>query len=788
MKKLFSLFIALFVMSICAKAQVSYLNEGFEGGAIPGGWTIIDADGDGYTWQLPTSTSWGVHSGTSCMTSASYINNLGALTPDNWLITPQLAVSAGDSISFWYKGQDADYAAENFGVYVSTTGTATSDFTSIYQGTADSVYQRLALSLATYAGQNIYVAIRHYNITDMFWLNIDDIQFGSIPTAPTIAPLPASIDFGQVPVGMNSDLDVTVTAYSLTNDLTVTTAAPFAVSADGVTYGTTATLTATTGTGNATAAPLYIRYTPAAVGTDNATLTVASTGATSVTAALTGTGINCTVSTYPYDFSFDNAGLLNCWSVVDGNADGSTFTVDLSSGYAYYTYNSSNAADDYLISPEFVLTGNEIASFNYWCASAGFPESFMVYAYGADTVVLVNTVNVTNTSSAPATQYVDLSSLTGNYNIAIKCTSAADQFRFYVDNFSVANAAATLTLSAETINFGTIPVGATGMGSVDLTILNVTDPVTVTTAAPYAVSLDGTTFASTVTIPAPATTVAYQTIYVQFAPTAAGTFPGTVDLSTTGAPATITLSGDAVVCDVITNFPFVEDFEPTSPTRPCWTFEDANNDGNTVQLMAYDDENLGVAVYFYSASSSANDWFVSPEMTLPADAHVAFKYACASASYPEKYSVWIIPQGGNTASAVNVLPTQTVTNASAAIKSVDISAYAGQTVKIAFKVESAADMYYIWFDDITVTEGVGVNNVDNNVSIYPNPATEVLNVNANSNIQSVEVMNIMGQTIQSINANDNYTQINISNLANGVYMLRVNTENGVINQKFTVAR
>ena len=143
MKKFFSLFIALFVMCICAKAQTSFIDEGFEGTTIPSGWIVVDADGDGYNWQLPGSTGWNVHTGASCMTSASYINNLGALTPDNWLITPQLAVSAGDSVSFWYAGQDADYAAENFGVYVSTTGTATSDFTSIYQGTADSVYQRV---------------------------------------------------------------------------------------------------------------------------------------------------------------------------------------------------------------------------------------------------------------------------------------------------------------------------------------------------------------------------------------------------------------------------------------------------------------------------------------------------------------------------------------------------------------------------------------------------------------------------------------------------------------------
>ena len=790
MKKILSLFIALFVMSFCAKAQVTFLNEGFEGSTVPAGWTTIDADNDGYNWVSSTTIgTFNVHSGDACITSSSYVNGVGALTPDNWLITPQLAVSAGDSISFWYRGQDATDYAEVFGVYVSTTGTATSDFTSVYQGVATNDYQRLAISLNAYAGQNIYVAIRHWNVTNMFWLNIDDVQFGSLPSTPTIVALADTIALGMSAIGSHADYQMTLTGYSLTNDITVTTAAPFSVSADGVTFGTTATMTASTGTGNITTAPLYVRYTPTAIGTDNGSMTVASTGVTSSTVVLTGTGIDCTVSTYPYNFSFDQAGLLNCWNVIDANEDGSTFTVDLDEGYAYYTYNASNAADDYLISPEFVLTGNGIASFDYWCASSYFPETFVVYAFGAtDTVLLVNTVDVSNTSTAPLTQYLDLSSLNGNYRIAIKCTSLADQFRLYIDNFSISSdAVASITANPTSIDFGKNPTGNSETAAVELTIVAASDDITVATAAPYAVSLDGTNFASTVTIPAGAS-VLYQTIYVQFTPATAGIFSGSVTVSTTGASATITLAGEGIECSVITNFPFVEDFEPSSDTRDCWIIEDANYDGTTITIMPYDEvENLGVAAYFYSATSSANDWLISPEMTLPADAHVGYHYACAG-SYSEKYSVWIIPQGGSTASAVNVLPTQTINNSALAIQSIDLSAYAGQTVRIAFKVESDPDKLYIFFDNITVTQGVGINDVENNISIYPNPASSVLNVNANSNIQSVEVMNLMGQTIQIEMVNGLNTQINTSSLSNGVYMLRVNTENGVVNQKFTVAR
>lgn len=1056
MKKIFTLFIALFVMSFCAKAQVTFLNESFEGATVPAGWTAIDADGDGYNWvSSSTVGTFNVHSGDACITSSSYVNGVGALTPDNWLITPQLAVSAGDSISFWYRGQDATYSAEVFGVYVSTTTMDTTAFTSVYQGVSTNEYQRVAISLNAYAGQNIYVAIRHYNVTDMFWLNIDDVQFGSLPSTPTITAT-SDIDFGQTAINNNADQTVTVTAYSLTGNITVTTAAPFSVSADGVTYGTTATLTATTGVGNITNATLYVRYTPTTVGTDNGTMTIASAGATTDTVSLTGSAISCTVTSYPYNFGFDNDGLASCWDVVDANNDASTFTIATASGYAYYTYNGTNAADDYLISPEFVLTGNEMASFDYWVGLSSYPESFMVYALGTDTVVLVNTVSANNTSSAPMTQYVPLSNLTGIYRIAIKCTSAADQYRLYIDNFSVfVSTAASITLTPTSIDFGVIPVGMSVSNSVDLTVLNASNDITITTAAPFSVSLDNTTYSTSVTIPAPTTTVLNQTFYVAFAPTAANTANGEVIFSTTGAADTMVVTGTGVQCDVINQFPFVETFSDTSDTRACWVIENANNDDRTIVYGTVSGE--WVAAYVYSSTNAANDYLISPEIQVSSNMYGHIDYYCNG--YTEKFSVWAIPANGTIANAVNIVPTVTVTNTTPAVQNFDLSAYANQTIRVAIKVESDADQYYLFLDNFTVEElpsaslavdptsmtfssvagtvssaqtaniaaysltnditvsvdapfevsadgstfgtsatiaqasiveapiyvryaptavgtqngtvtltsgsltatialtgtamdcsqaqalpftegfesditecwlnidndgdgnvwrleeatdtkpahtgnysytsesyinyvgaltpdnwlitpalvipgegahitwwvaaqdpnypadyyevkvstsspdmsafstvysetissgdweernvnlnypgqtiyiafvhtncsdnfrmkiddisvaaGVGINDVENNISIYPNPASSVLNVNANSNIQSVEVMNLMGQTIQIELANGLNTQINTSSLSNGVYMLRVTTENGVINQKFTVAR
>ena len=59
--------------------------------------------------------------------------------------------------------------------------------------------------------------------------------------------------------------------------------------------------------------------------------------------------------------------------------------------------------------------------------------------------------------------------------------------------------------------------------------------------------------------------------------------------------------------------------------------------------------------------------------------------------------------------------------------------------------------------------------------IYPNPANDVLHVEGNEVIL-VEVYNIMGQSVLSVN--ENFKSINISSLQNGIYFVRLKTNDG----------
>ena len=162
-------------INAASEAEV-LLSTDFESG-LPRGWNTIDSDGDGFNWVVSTDEgNFNCNSGEVCMVSASYdADNSAALTPDNWLVTTQ--VELGGMVSLYARGQDASWCGEHFAIYVSTeSNTDVRTFTQVSEEfVATGAYKEYTADLSGYERQNGYIAIRHYNITDMFYLNIDDV-------------------------------------------------------------------------------------------------------------------------------------------------------------------------------------------------------------------------------------------------------------------------------------------------------------------------------------------------------------------------------------------------------------------------------------------------------------------------------------------------------------------------------------------------------------------------------------------------------------------------------------
>ena len=96
-----------------------------------------------------------------------------------------------------------------------------------------------------------------------------------------------------------------------------------------------------------------------------------------------------------------------------------------------------------------------------------------------------------------------------------------------------------------------------------------------------------------------------------------------------------------------------------------------------------------------------------------------------------------------------------------------------------------------WSELLTVTTlPNGINDhLFNSITIYPNPANDVVNVECTmNNVQEVEVIDVYGKVVRTVVGANNYsplpTRINVSGLAAGMYFVRVTTEEGVVTKQF----
>lgn len=175
--------------------------EGFESYTFPPTeWNSIDSDADNYKWIRYSSNPY---FGVGCAASASWTASTGALSPDNWLITPPLLIpdiQGMEAIIEWYvAAHSPSFFDEHCGIYVSTTYDNPSDFTLLFDETmTDNQWQYRAETLAEYAGQRIFIAFRHFNSFNQNYLKIDNLRVRILPILPVTEITPLSWDAGEI--------------------------------------------------------------------------------------------------------------------------------------------------------------------------------------------------------------------------------------------------------------------------------------------------------------------------------------------------------------------------------------------------------------------------------------------------------------------------------------------------------------------------------------------------------------------------------------------------------------
>ena len=107
-------------------------------------------------------------------------------------------------------------------------------------------------------------------------------------------------------------------------------------------------------------------------------------------------------------------------------------------------------------------------------------------------------------------------------------------------------------------------------------------------------------------------------------------------------------------------------------------------------------------------------------------------------------------------------------------------------IAIGDEIENTASIYFDFNPAIitntvstTYVDELGIDEYENSeIKLYPNPAGDIVTVEAISKIKTIEILNVLGQTLHTKAGTNNTEQISVSELQTGNYFVKITTEEG----------
>ncbi len=805
------------------------------------GWKTIDADGDSYNWTLsPIGGGYGHNGSDGAVFSYSWSSYSGALIPDNYLVSPQLTITGNNHyVTFYACTLDESYSAEHFGLAVSTTGANPSDFTMLQEWILTSKqgsWHEYTVDLASYVGQDIYIAIRHFNCTDEFCMIIDDIFVGPQQKDPLVT-CSISLDGNVV-----AD-DVTGTNYMLDTEGFVNNSV----------HNTTITATYQSGATLMKSTDWTFRSGDSFLGSPTGLHAESDGNSVNLSWELPMMSSSYTVDELFYDFADTTMSDL---TVIDANGDGLNFYPCTYGGYGAGPCLRSNSwqgdqlnPDNYAVSPRLIASENTLLTFvardSDQPGIAPDPEHFGIAVSTADNTNPASFTMIQEWNSQHNyTDYsVDLSAYAGQqvYVAFRHFNTTGSTYYLVIDNISITNIEAQITRPAK---------GALVYANGELIAMLNHGETSYTHnvnryESEYCIRIiqegsktDGTYFA--LAAPQCATT--------ELECVAPKNLAATYD----GDKVTLTWERDIFI-----------DFEDDPQG---WSFLDGDGDGYVFGIYAAGGMEPGGAINTAGTNASLTSFsYVNGHGDLTPDnyafmpltkilpgASLEFYAAGYDPSYPvETFGVVVASSDGMN---INMLQ-QWTTSHPYSKYTVDLSGYAGENIFVGFRHFSAVAAFALCIDNITLTNAVwagtasetiqyniyrsfdGVNynyigyangdmtsfddndikNVnqyykvtavntvsgglacesayamsadgihdyvyaqtlgiaeigDNGIAVYPNPTTGLIHINSNNLESDYHVVNALGETVLVGKITSETQHIDMTNLPNGVYFVKI---------------
>jgi len=564
----------------------------------PANWSIISNNTVNAIIQSDETS----HSGDYSVRFSSYDS---ANDYTQYLITPQLTVLPGDSVSFWYASYGA--GSESFSVGISTTNNDESSF--VYGDViidASMTWQEYSMDLSSWGGQQIFVAIK-YTSNFQYYLYIDDMSGPEIfvPEGVVASLSTDNIEFGFVQESLSSMRPITISNLG-TEDLVGTISSDntaFAVDSESFTIigGLSHTVNVT--------------YSPSGNGDDTGNIVFTHNGNSSPD-GVTVSGTSNFSNTFSEGFEGDFFPPQN-WLVYSNN---SSNNVSQSNNFAHsgnnsVRFSSFESASDYtqhLVTPLLNVSSNDSISFWYRSENVGI-ETFSVgisttnqdlssFTFGPE-------INNASGSWQKYTEDLDLYSGQQLY-IAIKYLSDY-QWYLYLDDFTgpemyVQNEAVA-NISTEEVHFGNVSLFGSSSSTVSISNVGSQDLIGTIVSDNSAFTIDVETFSLGI--------YTEQTIQITYTPTFEGEENGRLIFSHNG-----TTSPDTVWMDGYGSTHLLEeDFENASwsgtPSAPAgWTQISVSGTSPWVRNQsesAYSGEYQAMAPY---SSNGGNHLLITPSL------------------------------------------------------------------------------------------------------------------------------------------------------------------------------
>lgn len=427
-----------------------------------------------------------------------------------------------------------------------------------------------------------------------------------------------------------------------------------------------------------------------------------------------------------YSTDFNSQDDLTGWQVIDANNDGSTWVFSESNTdgeRTYYGYNSTNAADDWLISPAITPTvsGNYLVSYTFMGSSYG--ESLKMYYGNAQTIAALSQ----NLAAEYAT--VGYSQQTGFFfvqatageplYVAFYACSPADRYRLYAKHLEVKLCENPVDLSVTEL---VSPVSGDDLSNETVKLKIANNGLVAAAAGSYKVTItvdDNDVFTETINREVPVGGEIEVTL------------TNTIDLSqehhTFNIKATvyhsedISAGNDALTTSVrhygAVTEPYIMGFEPSDDTADI-KFFNLNEDKGYWSLQTnswmVSPSRTGVRsmCYNYSKDNSADDWAILDGIRMKPGHHVLkFWVSTMDDSHTEAFSIFWGNEATPTAMKNQIAEFDPITQAEYLQKIVIFDIDEEQVVYIGFHATSPADQNWIAIDDLEVNS-ISADDVD----------------------------------------------------------------------------